>query len=286
MRSARSASVMFGILIGQSAASPTPVPTAIPLPTASPGVTPPQAPTATPVPYDTPTTPPTATPTPTPAQSPTNFLGTTTSTTATLTWSHSGQNVDHFELERRVSGGSYTTVTTSISGSAREYTDTGLNASTQYEFQLYAVNSVGAKSSPAWTNPTTFPPDEVAAPTNFLGTTTSSTATLTWLHSGVNVDHFELERRVGGGSYTTVTTSISGGDREYTDTGLSPATPVPTLRRKLGRYQVISGMDQSHYIPLMNPQPDDAYLGLPLVLPRSSGRTMAEKPITLSRSCG
>ena len=157
---------------------------------------------------------------------PTSLSGTTTSSTATLTWSHDGQNVDHFELERRTgSSGDYATVTTSIASGDRQYTDTGLAGSTQYEFQLYAITSGGTKSTAVWTNPTTEPDEISIAPTNFLGSTTSSTATMTWSHGGQNLDHFELKRRLSGvGTFVTVNASISGNVREYTDTGLSSST--------------------------------------------------------------
>ncbi len=170
-----------------------------------------------------------------PPVSPTSFLGTAINNSITLTWNHDGQNLDHFELERRVgSSGSYSVVSANISATARNYTDAGLLFDTQYEYQLYAVNTEGVRSTAALTSAITSQPAP-NAPTSFQGTATSDSVTLTWGHDGQNLDRFELERRIGSsGPYSVVDANISAVARDFSDTGLQPGTQYEYVLRAVG----------------------------------------------------
>ena len=99
------------------------------------------------------------TPTPTPISigPPSSFLGgNETISSLRLTWAHDGTNLDHFELSRRVgNSGSYTSIAPAIASGLREYTDTGLLASTNYCYLIEASAFDGNLSSAVETCPTT-----------------------------------------------------------------------------------------------------------------------------------
>jgi hypothetical protein len=64
----------------------------------------------------------------------------------------------------------------------------------------------------------------VPAPTNLQATAVSSSQiNLTWEDNSTGEDHFEIQRKTGSGSFSTITT-VGTGVTSYSDTGLSPDT--------------------------------------------------------------
>ena len=70
-------------------------------------------------------------------------VGSPTSTTLQLSWDHDSTDEQGFDLQRRLTGGSTWIDIPGIGGGSTGYTDTGLNPSTSYDYQIRAVNAAG-----------------------------------------------------------------------------------------------------------------------------------------------
>jgi endo-1,4-beta-xylanase len=163
---------------------------------------------------------------------PANLAATTTSTSASLTWTGSTDNVGvtGYQILRApgASGGSFTQVGTSTTTS---FTNTGLTASTTYRFQVRAVDAAGNASAVSNTvtaqttggGGDTQPP---TTPSNLASTgTTASSVSLSWTGStdNVGVTGYQILRAPGasGGTFSQVGTSTT---TSFTNSGLTAST--------------------------------------------------------------
>ncbi len=149
-----------------------------------------------------------------------------TATTVTLSWSTpSGPAVAFYVAQYRITGsnGGFTAAASGITGTS--YTVTGLVPSTEYDFEVYAVNSAGSSTpSGIATGATTiYAP---GTPTGLtVGTPTQTTVPLSWIAptSGGAVATYTVQYRVtGSGSWTMIAGLIG---TSYTVPGLSAGTP-------------------------------------------------------------
>ncbi|MEV4555448.1 glycoside hydrolase family 6 protein [Kitasatospora sp. NPDC049285] len=160
----------------------------------------------------------TGTPDTTAPSVPTGLAATTTSSSVSLSWTASTDNVgvSGYDVYR---GGTLVGSTNNLS-----FTDTGLSASTAYSYTVKARDAAGNVSAAsaalsvttaAGGTTDTTPP---STPTGLAGTTTSSSVALTWSAStdNVGVTGYNVYR---GGTLVASTTGTS-----YTDTGLSAST--------------------------------------------------------------
>lgn len=108
------------------------------------------------------------------------------------------------------SWGGWGTVAT-LSGTASSYIRTGLTSNRAYQFRVYAANTVGnsgyGTSGEVWMTP--------AAPTRVFSALTGSGGqiTTTWVDNSyltATRSTFNIQRSVNGGTYTTVTSGVSG----------------------------------------------------------------------------
>ena len=137
-----------------------------------------------------------------------------------------GAAISGYTLQRKAGSGSYANVSTSIAAGATSYSDTGLTVGTTYTYQIRAVNSVG---NAEWSNEasaTTQAAQVPAAITDLSATSPSSTqVNLTWTAPAANgaaITSYTLQRKVGSGSYTEVSSTIAASETSYSDTGLTP----------------------------------------------------------------
>jgi hypothetical protein len=77
-----------------------------------------------------------------------------TSSEIRLTWEDNSTNETGFEIERKVSGGSYTEII-SVDNNITTYTDTGLNGKTKYYYRIRAYNDNGNSAYASETSVTT-----------------------------------------------------------------------------------------------------------------------------------
>ncbi|WP_346010319.1 lytic polysaccharide monooxygenase [Paenibacillus sp. SYP-B3998] len=155
--------------------------------------------------------------------SPSNLLATaTTSTSVTLGWNASTDNVGvtGYQVYRG------TALVATVSGTTLSYTDSGLTANTAYTYSVKAKDAAGNISSAsntisATTTGGTIDTQAPTAPGNLRVTaTTSSSLALAWNAStdNVGVTGYQVFRG------TALVTTVSGSSLTYTVTGLTAST--------------------------------------------------------------
>ena len=163
---------------------------------------------------------------PSPPGTPTALTtGVPTSSAVPLSWTApgTGGSPSSYTVQYRVTGGS---TWTQISGiSSTSYTVTGLAASTQYDFQVQAVNAGGVSAWTATANGTTAEGTAPGTPTGLTaGSATSNSIALSWTApaSGGSGASYNVQYQLqSGGSWTQIS-GISG--TSYTVTGLASST--------------------------------------------------------------
>ena len=173
---------------------------------------------------------------PTPCNAPTGLAtSSTTTTSATVSWSGSG----NFEVAYKAATSSSWGASTSVS--ATTYTFTGLTANTQYDWRVRKVCSATEQSDWVTSSFTTQQgggdPDPCNAPTGLsVAAVTNSSATVTWTGSG----NFEVAYKASSTSSWSNSTSVT--TNSYTINGLNAATQYDWRVRK-----VCSATEQSDW---------------------------------------
>ncbi|MBO3747760.1 cellulose binding domain-containing protein [Streptosporangiaceae bacterium NEAU-GS5] len=158
----------------------------------------------------------------------------TTSSSTSLSWTASTDNVGvtGYDVLRATgaTGGTFAQVGTSTTAS---FTDTGLTPSTTYRYQVRARDAAGNVSAVSNTAQITTSPGDVTAPappSNLTVTgTTAATASLSWTASTTAGVTYDVLRAAGasGGTFTQVGTATG---TTFTDSGLAASSTF--------RYQV------------------------------------------------
>ncbi len=156
------------------------------------------------------TIPPTAPGTPT--------LSAATSTTATIAWAASTDNVGVAGYDIYRNGA----LAGSVNGNTTAFTDSGLTVQTAYSYTVVAFDAA-ANSSPASgalgvITPDTTPPTTPGTPT--LSSATSTTATIAWAASSdnVGVSGYDIYRN------GSLVGTVNGSTTSFTDTALVPGS--------------------------------------------------------------
>jgi len=130
-----------------------------------------------------------------------------------LSWNASTDNiaVTGYRVMKAVGSGSLSLLTTS---SSLTFTDNAINPSTNYKYQIIAVDGAGNTAASTIISVTSLAESDVSAPTNPAGLTTSASPTfsnvqLSWNAStdNVAVTGYKLNRRVSGGTWGTLVNS-------------------------------------------------------------------------------
>ena len=138
---------------------------------------------------------------------PLNLTATSTATdTIQLTWTAGDGNFQNFEILRIASGGdAWSTLATVPSGSTN-YSDTGLQPSTQYSYEVLAVEG-GTTSAPSNTAVSTTLPSTPSSAGNLTATDLDgSQIQLTWNDNSSNEAGFKIARSTDGLNFSTVAT--------------------------------------------------------------------------------
>ncbi len=163
--------------------------------------------------------------TPTVPAAPGNLVAAAASSTRVdLTWSDQSTNEDGFAIERSTAGGGFAVVA-SVAGNVTTYANTGLTASTAYNYRVRATNTAGNSAysnTASVTTPggatTTNPPSNLVATVN-----SSSQITLSWADNSTTEQSFKIERSTAGGSFSQIAT-VPADTTTYVNTGLSEST--------------------------------------------------------------
>lgn len=151
---------------------------------------------------------------------PTSIVLTPSSGQIEVAWTDNSSTESTFSIERKPSGGAYSVLTTDT---ASPYVDASGTEGITYYYKIRAYRaSDGVYSGYATEQSSTVPP---LAPTNLLASCTDDTPSaakvqLTWQHQSENETGTKIERKLGAGAYSTVTTT-AGGVSSYDDTGLT-----------------------------------------------------------------
>ena len=161
----------------------------------------------------------------------------TTTTSITLSWTNPGDGDLAGVMIRRAAGStppsSPTSGTLVVQKSGTSHTDTGLSASTQYSYAVFAYDEVPNYASGTTTSGTTDPePPDTTPPGAVTGlsvtATTTTSITLSWTNPGDGDLAGVMIRRAAGStppsSPTSGTLVVQKTGTSHTDTGLSPST--------------------------------------------------------------
>jgi len=144
-----------------------------------------------------------------------------------LSWSDGSSNESGFKIERATGAqGPFAQVGT-VNAGIVQFTDTGLAASTIYQYRVRAYNGSGDSAYTAAVSAATLPPSTTipAAPSQLSSPVTStSTIVLAWVDNATNEQGFKIQRATAvGGPFTQVATTAAN-QANYTDTGLAAGT--------------------------------------------------------------
>ena len=146
---------------------------------------------------------------------PTGLAATTGNAQIQLTW-NVVSGATSYVLQRKPSGGSYTTVSNPATNS---FLDTGLTNGTQYVYRVAATTGAGTGNNSSEANAT----PKLDAPTGISATPGSAQVTISW-DAVPNANGYRVKRGTSSGSYSS-TQNVSGGTTtSYTWTGLTNGT--------------------------------------------------------------
>ena len=159
---------------------------------------------------------------------PTSLTVSTKSTTAVLSWTAGadtgGSAITRYEYRYKEGSRNYSAWTTT-GGTSTSFTVKGLARSTQYSFQVRAVNTIGNSPESNTVTETTQQTD-VGAPTGFEVTVTATTAVLSWTAptqtEGETITDYEV--RYAKGDEITGAWASAGTNTSETITGLEKGT--------------------------------------------------------------
>jgi uncharacterized repeat protein (TIGR01451 family) len=125
-----------------------------------------------------------------------------------LSWTDNSATETGYQVERRVSGGSFALITTTGAG-ATSYSDLAVDDQTSYEYRVRAVNGTGVSGYSNTASATT-PLGPPAPPSGLSATPVSSSQVdLSWTDASDSETGFEIQRRLSGGSFALLTTTAA-----------------------------------------------------------------------------
>ena len=116
-----------------------------------------------------------------------------------LAWTNNATNQTGFTVSRSTDGDNFDPVTTALPASATSFTDSGLDASATYYYQVYATNSVGGSSGSNIINVTT------------AAGTTTYVSDLAWVSATVGYKTIMKDQSINGNPLTLAGTVYAKG---------------------------------------------------------------------------
>jgi len=148
-----------------------------------------------------------------------------TQTGLVLDWSNNVESdLAGYNVYRSLTGqaGTYVKLNATLL-SPSTYSDSGLTSSTQYFYQVTAVDTSTNESSAASINPTTLPAAP-SAPVSVTATAVTGTSiNVTWADLS-NEASYSLERKIGNGAFAVIAPLIAANTTIYADNGLTVGT--------------------------------------------------------------
>ena len=128
-----------------------------------------------------------------------------------------------YAIQRRVNSGTWESLS-NVSGTS--HTDSGLDPSTMYDYEVSASNAAGSSPWSGTVTATTQDPQAPAAPT-LMASATGFTITLTWTapdNGGADITAYEIESSPDGSTWTTLVPAAAATATSYTDASLPGGT--------------------------------------------------------------
>ncbi|MBA3482733.1 MAG: fibronectin type III domain-containing protein, partial [Pirellulales bacterium] len=138
-----------------------------------------------------------------------------------MEWVNNATNATGNSIERKIGAGGTWAQLVTVAVDATSYVDTGLSDGTTYYYRVRAFNSAGDSAWSSEASATT--PSIPNAPSDLAATAATREVSLTWQDNATNETGFVIERKIGAGSYSTLTT-VGADVTSYTNTGLSDGT--------------------------------------------------------------
>ena len=140
-------------------------------------------------------------------------VGPVTSTTIAMSWQNNTTIATGIYVERKIGAGAFTRLTPSLLATATNFTDTGLTASTTYQYRVQAFNAAGVSgySNIITVNPIPSTPTALVA-TPDVATSIAPTMTLSWKNPSIYQTSFTIE------AYTNALLVVNGGFKSFTVT--------------------------------------------------------------------
>jgi len=165
----------------------------------------------------------TATTLPNPPTAPTGLTATAINASRVdLVWTNTATNATGIIIERAVGAGAFSQLAT-VTATTTAYSDTTTVALTTYYYRVIATNA-GGNSAPSNPATATTPPYPPSAPASLTATAiNSSRVDLGWVDTSNNETGFIIERAVGAGAFSTLTT-VAANTVTYSDTTVVEVT--------------------------------------------------------------
>jgi hypothetical protein len=140
-----------------------------------------------------------------------------------LTWLDRSKNEDGFEIQRRTSGGAYTTIATT-GPNTTSFNDTPLEPSTTYTYRVRAFNGNGDSRWTKEASATTKPAPPIA-PTSLTATTVDhQRIDLAWTDNSGDETGFRIERKTEPSGTFALIATVGANVTKYYNTGLQSGT--------------------------------------------------------------
>lgn len=162
------------------------------------------------------------TPLPNPPATPSNLTVTPASgTELDVSWTENSSPVDHFNILRQNSQGSYVQIA-QVPGSATMYPDGGLTQNTTYSYEVVASNAGGNSSAAGPVSGTT--PIAPNPPSNLQASNITATGvTLTWQDNADNEDGYKIARQLESDNSIQLS-PLPANTTTFIDSGLIPGS--------------------------------------------------------------
>jgi hypothetical protein len=141
-----------------------------------------------------------------------------------LSWTDNANNETGFRIERSTGTSTTYTEIATVGANVTSYSNTGLTASTQYNYRVRAYNTTGNSAYTAVVSATTSLTLPAAPSALGVSVVSSSQLNLTWTDNATNETGFRIERSTGSSTTYTEIATVGANVTTYSNTGLSAST--------------------------------------------------------------
>jgi hypothetical protein len=172
-----------------------------------------------------------------------------------ITWSYNGANPDKFRIDYATTyAGPYSTLTSTVTGSSRSYSHTGVTRGQQYYYRIYSINTCAVIST-TYAECNGISPSDPTMATGITATTNTVTNTVTveWNDNANNETKYEIVRTDDQGN--TIYVQANPNDTLYVDQGVAACRQY-TYKVRVFNDCVLSGITSTGSASATLPPPN------------------------------